>query len=66
MRCIWCNVPLSYYGSEEHASRQNCLVADSGYHTFAHCPCFARMFVRRNSTRRRLLARRQERRANTI
>ena len=38
MRCVFCGIHRDYYGSDENASRQNCLFSDSGYHYFVHFP----------------------------
>lgn len=65
MKCVWCNISRDYYISDEHASRQNCLFSDSGYHDFAEFPCCWRIF-RRNPRRQKLLARRRIKRPNTI
>lgn len=34
--CYWCNINRDYYPTDENASRQNCMVSDSGYHEFVH------------------------------
>lgn len=65
MRCIWCNVPITYYSSHEHATRQNCLCSESGYHEFATFLCCWRIFLRKPRTKP-LLVRRREKRSNTI
>lgn len=65
MRCAYCNIHRDYYGTEENASRQNCMISDSGYHYFVHFPCLTRLFMRRPKPRR-LLAHRRIKRPNTI
>ena len=67
--CVWCGIARSYYDTEEHASRQNCLESDSGYHQFVDFPCcfhiFRRVFRVRKQPRS-LLAHRRLKRPNTI
>ena len=66
MRCAWCEISRDYYVSDEHASRQNCGVSDSGYHTWVVFPCIYRLFNRRSKTHDSLLKHRRESRRHTI
>lgn len=37
--CVECDVPYSYYLSDEHRSRKSCKVSKTGYHRFKE-KCF--------------------------
>lgn len=65
-RCVWCDIPLDYYSSNEHAGRQNCMMSNSGYHTFSHFPCLSRLFLKKTPRKEALLRHRRQKRPNTI
>ena len=65
LKCVYCDIRRDYYATDEHASRQNCLCSDSGYHHFEfYSWCWP--FRRKSSKRNQLLTHRRGRRPNTI
>lgn len=65
MHCLHCKISRDYYSSDDHASRQNCIFSDSGYHSWVSSMCCLNWF-RRDNRRGALLVRRRIKRPHTI
>ena len=65
LRCIHCNIHRDYYGTWENASRQNCMVSDSGYHDFQLLACCC-WWNFRKKRKHKLLEHRRKKRPATI